>query len=114
MYEYSARVIRVLDGDTVDVEIDLGLDIATHARIRLAGLNAAEMSTPSGEPARKHLEELLAAAGSPVTIRTQKDRREKYGRYLGTFLRTGGGLDVNASMVADGFAKVWDGRGARP
>jgi micrococcal nuclease len=114
MYEYSARLLRVVDGDTVDVEIDLGLDVSTHARIRLAGLNAPEISTPAGVAAAEHLDELVALAGSPLTIRTEKDRREKYGRYLGTLLRTGGGLDVNARMVSDGFAKVWDGRGVRP
>lgn len=105
MYEYRASIIRIVDGDTVHADVDLGCDVHEMLTIRLYGINAPEMGTPEGPPAKDHLEGLIPV-GSSLTLHTVKDKREKYGRYLGTFIRDDG-VDVNASMVADQFAVAY-------
>jgi len=105
MYDYKATIIKVIDGDTVDVAIDLGLRIYTQQRIRLYGINAPEMRTTQGPAAKQRLSELLPA-GSEVRLRTFKDSQEKYGRYLGIFIDSEG-HEVNQRMVAEGHAKEY-------
>lgn len=89
MYEYNAHVIRVVDGDTLHVRLDLGLDIYTDVTLRLAGVNTPEMSTPDGAAAKEFTRQWLfdqcdspSTIPIPIKVRTIKDRREKYGRYL--------------------------------
>ena len=107
MYEYFAQVLRVVDGDTVHADVDLGFDVHERMKLRLTGINAPELSTPEGPPARDHLTQLLGQYGPvaqvPLTIQTEKDRQEKFGRYLAKLILPGP-VDVNALMVADGFA----------
>ena len=103
MYEYRASVLRVVDGDTVDVRVDLGFDVRMDMRLRLLGINAPERYTERGPAATAHLLGMLAAAGLTVTVRTEKDRKEKYGRYLATLLLPDG-TNVNERMLADGHA----------
>lgn len=108
MYEYRAQILRVVDGDTVHARVDLGFDVRFDMKLRLAGINAPEMKTPEGPPAKARLVELLGLAElggavSVVTIRTQKDKQEKYGRYLATLIMADG-TDVNARMIAEGQA----------
>ena len=108
MYEYRARWVEVYDGDTIRAEVDLGLDTYHRLTLRLAGIDAPEMGTPEGAASKAHLSSLIA--DSPVLVRTIKDRKEKYGRYLAILLVTGlDGLlrDVNQRMITDGFAKVY-------
>lgn len=81
MYEYKAEVIKVVDADTVDVLLDLGMDVQIHQRLRLYGINAPEVSTQAGKDARDWLRQYLVP-GDTVIVKTIKDRREKYGRYL--------------------------------
>lgn len=107
MYEYRAQILDAHDGDTVHADVDLGFDLRQRQTLRLVGINAPELATPAGPPARDHLLSLLGALPAPVIVRTVKDHREKYGRYLATLIRSGDGLDINASMVADGFAVVY-------
>lgn len=87
MFEYTAQVVRILDGDTVDFEVDLGLETYRRMRTRLASINTPELT--SRDPAQRALaaqaRDFVQAAlplGSTVKIRTFKDKREKYGRYL--------------------------------
>lgn len=105
MYEYKATILKVIDGDTVDVAIDLGLRIFTQQRIRLYGINAPEMRTPEGPAAKKRLAELLPI-GAEVVLRTRKDKLEKYGRYLGIFIDADG-HEVNQRMVQEGLASPY-------
>lgn len=105
MYEYRATIVKVIDGDTVDVMIDMGLRIYTQQRIRLYGINAPELRTPEGPKARYRLAELLPF-GSEVTLRTFKDKQEKYGRYLGVFIDSEG-HEVNQRMVLEGHAEQY-------
>jgi micrococcal nuclease len=114
MYEYRAQVIRVVDGDTVHAAIDLGIDTRVNLTLRLNGINAPEKNTVEGIAASEWLEARLAQApfghdGPIVTIRTEKDRREKYGRYLATILIAG--EDINAAMIREGMAVAYDGTG---
>lgn len=106
MYEYNAQIIKVVDGDTVHANIDLGLDVHINVSIRLAGINAPEKSTLEGVAAKEFLQGLLPVDGNVVVL-TQKDRREKYGRYLGV-IRVGE-LNLNVEMVKSGCAVPYEG-----
>lgn len=104
MYEYSARVIRVVDGDTVHLEVDLGFDVKRSDSFRFYGINAPEMKTPEGKVAKAYLETLIKP-GDEVVLRTRKDKREKYGRYLAQLAVAG--IDVNANMIESGHAVAY-------
>jgi len=101
MYEYRATVIRVVDGDTVHLDVDLGIDNHTRLTTRLYGINAPETSTPEGKAVRDYLTGLLPA-GTTVTLWTFKDRKEKYGRYLA--LLKLGEVNINDHLVETGRA----------
>lgn len=108
MYEYRARVMRVIDGDTVEPEIDLGFRVSLEVVLRLVGINTLEVhgpDRPRGLAAKQHLVELLqqlTPADGRITVRTQKDLTEKYGRYLATLIA--GEVNLNDRMVVDGHA----------
>jgi micrococcal nuclease len=103
MYEYRGEVIHVVDGDTVDVRIDLGLEIQREIRLRLYGIDAAERFTDLGKMATEALRDLFT--GNPlVTVRTFKDRTEKYGRYL-AILTTQDGININDWLVESHLAE---------
>lgn len=111
LYEYRATITRVVDGDTVRATVELGCDVRINLVLRLAGINAPEMSTPEGVLAREHLITLIGVDPvtrifAPLTILTVKDRREKFGRYLATLIRDDG-MDLNRAMVDGGFAVVY-------
>lgn len=111
LYEYEGTVLRVVDGDTVDVElkrtVDFGFNIiqtTTHKlKVRLYGVNAPELSTPEGKEVRVWLIEQVM--GKPILVRTFKDRTEKYGRYLATLIVHG--EDINRLMVETGRATAY-------
>lgn len=112
MYEYKATVLKIVDGDTVDIEIDLGFDIRTVQRVRMAGINAAEHNTAAGQEAITWMKARLQI-GQPVTIQSEKPGGgDKYGRYLATIIDGTG--NVNQSIVAAGHALPWDGQGVKP
>ncbi len=108
MYEYRARITRVIDGDTVEAEIDLGFHVAISVTLRLAGINAPEIrgaERPRGLAATRYLESLLddlAGDTRELTVRTQKDVTEKYGRYLADLIA--GEVNLNHALVAAGHA----------
>jgi len=111
VYEYRATVERVVDGDTVDLDIDLGLDVHAKERCRLYGIDTPEMrgeSRPLGIEARDFLVEMVL--GREVVAQTIKDRRGKYGRYLvALFLESGDDLlDVNQALIEAGHAVVYE------
>ena len=114
MYEYKAIVRRVVDGDTVDVTLDLGFDILYNNRIRLHGINAPESRTSDPEEkvrglAAKDRVKELCPVGSAVTIKTIKDERGKFGRILGEiWLETLPG-SVNEILVKEGHAVEYFG-----
>ena len=91
MYQYKAKLIRVVDGDTVDVDIDLGFGVWMHKeRVRIYGLDAPESRTRDkvekvfGKYAKQCVKDWLPV-GSLQTLVTEKDKSGKYGRILGRF-----------------------------
>ena len=114
MYEYSAKIIAVIDGDTVKAEIDLGFGITRRDTLRLKGINAPELHAADPKPgiaAKEYLAKLLSIFPT-VTIRTHKDASEKYGRLLAEIWIPGqhGEISsVNSEMVTAGHAKPYDG-----
>lgn len=111
-YEYLGRVMVVVDGDTVDVDVDLGLRVHTDTRLRILGINAPEKFTPAGKLAVEWARGLLST-DTTVILRTEKDKTEKYGRWLAQ-LTTPDGSDYAATAIATGHAVAWDGQGIRP
>ena len=113
MYEYRIKqVLRVVDGDTIDVDIDLGFNISYTQRVRLAGIDTPESRTTDkyekalGLEVKKKLGELLKNA-TKIVIRTEKpDSSEKYGRILGCLFLDGSSESVNTALIAGGYA--WD------
>lgn len=103
MYNYMARVVKVVDGDTIDVEIDLGFDIWHKVRLRLAHIDAYELSTTIGKEAKAYL--IAALEGATVEIKTQKT--DKYGRYLAEVYVNGNYLNKN--LIDIGFALPYEG-----
>ena len=90
MYEYRCKIKKVVDGDTVDVDIDLGFDvILTDQRIRLYGIDTPESRTRDKVEKRFGLaskEFLKGMLGKTSTLKTHKDAKGKFGRILGEFL----------------------------
>lgn len=129
-YTYRARPVRVIDGDTLVADLDLGFDTTLRTTLRLAGCNARELSEPGGREARAHLEELLlspwlgprdwplvastikpdkfggrydAHLHWPDTPRSMQDERED--EYIDSL------VDL---LIRNHWAAPWDGRGPRP
>jgi len=107
LYTYSAIVTRLVDADTVLIDLSLGFDLwHKNQRIRLALLNAPELGTPEGKVARDYLASLLGPLPAPVTMLSIKDRTDNYGRYLG-ILTSQAGVNVNQALLASGHAVPW-------
>lgn len=99
MFEYSAVVTNVVDGDTMDLDLDLGLSVHLLARVRLYGVNTPEKSGASkmkGLEAKAFAETWLK--NRPITVKTVKDKSEKFGRYLAVI--------QDASHPEDGTVKA--------
>jgi micrococcal nuclease len=111
MFEYYVKkVTKVVDGDTIDVEIDLGFDISFSSRVRLAGIDTPESRTADkaekalGLEAKAYLKAAIDSAKS-VVIKTEKmDSSEKYGRILGWVYLDGDTVSINDKMINDGHA----------
>ena len=119
MYEYRCRVIRVIDGDTVDVDIDLGFDIVLRdERVRIMGIDTPESRTRDkvekkfGLASKARLKELIGGKSGPI-LKTQinkkgEDMRGKFGRILGVFVTDSGRL-VTDILVEEGHAVAYFG-----
>jgi micrococcal nuclease len=111
MYEYSVKKLhKVVDGDTIDVDIDLGFNISYYQRVRLAGIDTPESRTTDknekilGLEVKKRLDEVLKGA-TKIVIRTEKpDSTEKYGRILGWIFIDDQKTSINEQLIKDGFA----------
>jgi len=111
MYEYRVKkILKVVDGDTIDVDIDLGFSISYTQRVRLAGIDTPESRTTDkqekvlGLEVKDRLKKLVDAATS-IVIHTEKpDSSEKYGRILGWLFLDGADKSVNHALIADGYA----------
>jgi micrococcal nuclease len=111
MYTYYVRKVEnVVDGDTIDVLIDLGFDILFSSRVRLAGIDTPESRTSDkaekvlGLESKEYLKKFLKDAKT-VVIKTEKmDSSEKYGRILGWIYINDDTVSVNDHMINDGYA----------
>lgn len=121
LYTYRAELVRVIDGDTVELRVDVGFRIYRVDSFRLAGINTPELHSPD-EAERLRAKAAKAAMhsaldGRSLTVRTEKDAQEKYGRYLAWIdlddaERTSLGTNcatVNDWMVARGHAVPYFG-----
>jgi micrococcal nuclease len=108
---YPATVLRVIDGDTLDLDIDLGFSIRITQRVRLEGINTAEKNTAAGKETSAWVQQWVDTHGPALTVRTH--RREKYGRYLAT-VTTAEGQALNEALIDAGLAAPYDGTGPRP
>ena len=103
MYEYSCEVTRVVDGDTVDVIIDLGFDISYKSRVRLYGIDTPESRTRDkdekvrGLMSKDFLVDMLGKGD--VIIKTKKDKKGKFGRILGELHVGNKGRSVNINNL---------------
>ena len=119
IYIYKAELIRVVDGDTVDLVIDLGFDTSRRERFRLYGIDAPEMNTKAGKEAKAWLEDAIRPP-EPIYVQTvqlsTKAKRDKYGRFLAVLYDELPTLipimrepihpaSINARMIVEGHAK---------
>tara|TARA_R110000764_G_scaffold32050_1_gene72913 strand:- start:39 stop:461 length:423 start_codon:yes stop_codon:yes gene_type:complete len=112
MYEYNCKVKRVVDGDTVDVVIDLGFDIHYSSRVRLYGIDTPESRTRDkdekarGFISKDFLKSWLDKGG--VVIRTRKDKKGKFGRVLGEMVVDN--ININELMIEEHHAVKYHGQ----
>lgn len=104
LYSYRASVVRVVDGDTVEFDIDLGFHLSMRAKMRLAKIDAPEMSTDDGKAAKAFLATYLG--DTPAGVLTSHSL-DKYGRILGDFLPDHSQHSVSELMVLTGHAKPY-------
>mgnify|MGYP003136726269 CR=1 FL=1 len=116
-----ASVDRIIDGDTIDITIDLGFDLSIKQRVRVAGVDTPEKRTsdhevekPLGIDATNWLTTQLEtgfAAGHDLTVRTQRGSGAsgKYGRLLGWLYLTDSEVSLNEKMIEEGYAWEYDG-----
>ena len=115
-YIYRIKsVTKVVDGDTIDADIDLGFDISLTKRIRFAGIDTPESRTTNvkekalGLESKEWLKKALEGA-KDILIKTElPDSTEKYGRIIGHLFINGEETSLNNQMIAEGYAWTYDG-----
>lgn len=113
MYTYKAQVLEVIDGDTIEVDFDLGFGVwLRNQRIRLEGIDTPESRTTNKEEkargilSKNKLKEILSKY---VTITTKLDPNEKFGRILGV-IKNEAGINVNNWLVENNYAVAYSGQ----
>jgi micrococcal nuclease len=114
MYQYFVKnVLKVVDGDTIDVEIDLGFDLTKKERVRLGGIDTPESRTRDleekklGLQAKDYLKSLIMNADKLI-VRTEKDG--KFGRMIGyLYMNPEATVSLNQMLIDEGFAWMYDG-----
>ena len=118
MYEYRCKVVKIIDGDTVDVDIDLGFGVwLKKERIRMFGIDTPESRTRDldekkyGLMAKDYITRLLDDEGG-IVLKTRKDAEGKYGRILGELWRTTDFADtsINDLMIKNHHAVSYHGQ----
>ena len=122
-YVYKILVRRVVDGDTIDVDVDLGFNLFTRDRVRLMGIDTPESRTRTlrekclGKLSKARLKELIAEAKllpgkrgkKDLVLKTSKQGKGKFGRILGTIICNG--RDLNEVLIAEDHARPYFGGG---
>lgn len=121
MFDYLAKVIKIVDGDTIDVDVDLGFHTFTRVRLRFARINTPELrgaEKEAGKAAKQFVVERLVQANDTIMIQTQKTG--KYGRWIAEVLYTNEENDkliksdsttfinLNDELVENGHAEYTD------
>ena len=120
MYEYRCKILRVVDGDTVDVDIDLGFGVWMHReRVRMFGIDTPESRTRDleekkyGMAAKEYVKAFLPI-GSMQTLQTEKDKTGKFGRILGKFLvhdaKTDSQMSLHKIMIREHHGVEYTGQ----
>lgn len=102
MYKYNAVVNKIIDGDTVNLTIDLGFRLSYTANCRLSGINAPEMNTEEGKASKITLTLLLGLGNKYLIESTGLD---KYGRPIVTIIK--GDTSINMMMIEQGQAEKY-------
>jgi len=116
IYEYQAKLSRVVDGDTLYLFVNLGFRVTMEVEFRLLGLNTPEVvgaQKVAGLAAKSEVERVLALG----PIRVVSEKSEKYGRWLATVyvkLADGTEMNLNEHLLVGGFAKPYTGEGPKP
>ena len=111
MFEYKVKLIKVIDGDTVDLEVDLGFGMKFQERFRLYGIDAPETRTRNkiekakGMETKAWLRQLLKNNPDSLIIKTHKDMKGKFGRYLCEIYYSKKKININQLMVRTGLAE---------
>ena len=112
MYTYTASVLKVIDGDTIEVDFDLGFGVwLRNQRIRLDGIDTPESRTSDKEEkvrgtlSKEKLKEIL---GKEIRVTTKIDPNEKYGRILGVLVNDKG-INVNQWLIENNYAVKYSG-----
>ena len=112
LFHYQACVVRVVDGDTIDVILDLGFDISYRRRVRFHGINAPQSRTKdpvekeAGLAAKRYVEDWISALEQQVIIHTSLGDGSEVGHILGRILNDDGEC-LNDEMVSLGHAKPY-------
>ena len=116
MFDYMVKVQRVVDGDTVDVSVDLGFDIWHNARVRMMGRDTPESRTRNleekalGLASKARLKELLK--GKKIRLECSKEGKGKFGRILAdivTIDKEGNEININNRLIEEGHARPYFG-----
>lgn len=108
--EFKAELVRVIDGDTIVVNIDLGFNIFIIQRCRLLGIDSPEIvgeSKERGKEVKKEVEDILKTSVGPLIIKTHSSKKDKYGRFLAEVAYVdslGSKVNLNEYLVELGFA----------
>ena len=114
-YIYRGKLERVVDGDTIDALIDVGFDIWVKKRIRYKGIDTWESRTrdlaekKKGLAAKERLDQLITNTEGKIVVKTELDKKGKYGRILGVIWDEGKKKNFNNMLVAEGHAVKYEG-----
>jgi micrococcal nuclease len=118
-YHYQCLAFETVDGDTLDITIDLGVRINHQMRVRLAGVNAPELRGGSDDErqaalrAREFVHRWCYRMRETLMAHTQQDKADKYGRMLVTLYHLESGETLQDAMIKAGHAVAYDGQSAR-
>jgi micrococcal nuclease len=106
LYGYRAEIVRWIDGDTVELIVDVGFKMAMRDHFRLMGVDTPERGRPGAAEAKARVN-ALAPAGAQVTVATHA--KDKYGRWLAEVFTARSQESVNVTLLDERLAKPYDG-----
>lgn len=115
MWTYRAQIVRVVDGDTVEARVDLGLRVIKDETVRLARVNTPELNTAEGQDAKRWVQAWVAGSGrgewSWQITTSRPDPRDRYGRFLAEIVALspppGSAANLSDALLTAGVAAPW-------